>query len=345
MNGPFVSIIVPVFNVEKYIEECIASIASQTYKNIELVLVDDRGIDNSIEIAVRYLERKSNDIHYRIIRHSYNRGIAAARNSGVASVHNGFILFVDSDDYLASSDVVERLVKRQIETDADVVTANSTMFDDVTGKIYNVVDADYTDAFYENREKEPCIKLGGVAWNKLIRTDFIKHNDLYFDEGIVFEDITWVYKVSCSSPRIATMSDKLYMYRYRQGSIMNTLTERHILSKIQLPILCYEWLYTHSTLKKAFAAEKIEDMKQGAYYALQSTGNEALFPDLYQLYKDKIGKRIIDLSNFRLSLKVLLSYFPKPIFLALTKLRSKKAIKEYRQLDLDKTIFEKICHQ
>lgn len=345
MNEPLVSIIVPVYNVEKYIKQCVASIASQTYKNIELVLVDDRGNDNSIELAERYLESKSPNLNYRIVRHSHNKGIAAARNSGIDTVNNGFILFIDSDDYLANSEAVERLVNRQKETNADLVTANSIMFDDITNKIYTVVDADYSDAFYENKDKDPSVKLGGVAWNKLIRADFIKHNDLYFDEGIVFEDIIWVYKVTCCSPRIATMSDKLYMYRYRQGSIMNTLTKRHILSKIQLPILCHEWLNNHPTQKKAYAAEKLEDMKQGGYSALLSTGNEELFPDLYELYKQSIGEQAIHLSNIRSSLKVVLSKFPKPLYLSITKLRNKKAIREYYQLKLDNTIFKQICHR
>lgn len=119
-----VSICVPVYGVEKYIERCAKSLFGQTYMNIEYVFVDDCTKDHSMEIllqtASRYPERKS---RIKIIRHEHNRGLAAARNTAIAAATGCFIMHVDSDDWI-EPDAVEQLVKMQMETNADYVMAN-----------------------------------------------------------------------------------------------------------------------------------------------------------------------------------------------------------------------------
>ena len=118
----FVSILVPIYNVDKYIERCMRSIFEQTYRDIEYIFVDDCATDNSIEILQNviqeYPDRKE---HIRIISHEKNRGLAAARNTSVNNCQTDFLMHVDSDDYLEKN-AVELLVNKQKETNADIVS-------------------------------------------------------------------------------------------------------------------------------------------------------------------------------------------------------------------------------
>ena len=119
-----VSILVPIYGVEKYIERCAVSLFEQTYKNIEYIFVDDCGTDNSIgilkDVIDRYPCRKEQT---RIIRHTRNRGLAAARNTAVKEATGEFICHVDSDDWVDQT-LIEQLVSKQIENDADIVSVN-----------------------------------------------------------------------------------------------------------------------------------------------------------------------------------------------------------------------------
>ena len=121
MRLPLVSILIPVYQVEDYIERCARSAFEQTYQNLEFVFVDDGSTDSSIYV----LKSVINDYpdlkdHIRIIRHPENRGLAAARNTAIKSCHGDFVMHVDSDDWL-EPDAAELLVRRQQETEADII--------------------------------------------------------------------------------------------------------------------------------------------------------------------------------------------------------------------------------
>lgn len=297
MKPKNVAVVVPVYNVENYIRQCLESVLAQSYEDVELILVDDCGGDKSMEIAAEIKDSYKGKKRITIVTREKNGGLAAARNSGVAAARNSgvpFIYFLDSDDYLRHTDAIAKLVARQEETQADLVTANSMMFDDKTGQVYQVVDKDYEKGFHANQGSTPDLRLGGVAWNKLIRSDFIAANDLMFDEGVVWEDTVWVFKLMCSSPSIATLADRTYAYRFRQGSIMNTMTYNHIFSRAMLPLLAFKWLRKHGTSKRKYALDAIEDMKHGAMVALHKLGHDELGKQLLGLYKQNLtfDKRI-----------------------------------------------------
>ena len=119
-----VSIIVPVYNVEQYIERCAVSLFEQTYSNIEYVFVNDCSTDNSIDVLHRVLERYADrEPHTKMINHQVNRGVAAARNTGIKNCTGDFICQVDPDDFLGKN-AIELLLKKQAETGADIVTGN-----------------------------------------------------------------------------------------------------------------------------------------------------------------------------------------------------------------------------
>lgn len=127
MNLPKVSIIVPVFNVEKYIERCAVSLFEQTYSNIEYVFVNDCSSDQSIDVLNQVIGRYSDRAdHTRIIDHQVNRGVAAARNSGLDRCTGEFVCQIDPDDYI-ERDAVESLLSRQEQYDSDIVTGQMVM--------------------------------------------------------------------------------------------------------------------------------------------------------------------------------------------------------------------------
>lgn len=314
-----VSIIMPVYNVEKYVADSLNSLLNQTYDDMEIIIVDDCGTDGSMAIVNKISSDYKGDKKVVVVSDDINKGLSAARNRGISAARGEFIFFIDSDDYLCDNEAIDKLVKRQRETDADVVVANSIMFDDITGKIYKTVDKDYIDGFYANQGETPDLLIGGTVWNKLVNTNFLKEHDLYFDEGIVFEDTAWIFKLMCSSPRIAAMSDKLYRYRCRGGSILNTLKQHHIISRALLPIVCYKWLQRHPTSKKTYSAIAIEDMKLGCAISLINTDNETLIKPVFGIYKKQINPINSDKLTFNQFIKLSLSKLPNQIYLTLIK--------------------------
>lgn len=182
-SSPLVSILVPVYNVEQYIERCARSIFEQTYDNLEYIFVDDCSPDKSIQVVkivlAKFPHRKS---QVKIIHHGKNRGLPAARNSLIENVSGDYVFFVDSDDSVEPN-AVELLIKRQQETDADIVTARA---------YFHLPDCtvEYPDGGWQIVDKKTAIKkllhqgLSHSLWRRLIRTSLFRENDLRWREGV-----------------------------------------------------------------------------------------------------------------------------------------------------------------
>lgn len=221
MENYLVSILVPVYNVEKYIARCAISLFEQTYDNIEYIFVDDCGTDDSIKVLNNVIGRYPNRRNYiRIVKHQYNRGLAAARNTAVEEASGDFLLHVDSDDWL-KTDAVEKLVKKQQEDDYDIVLFEMNQF--FTFGIIPNYRLSVKDA------RELCLKqlsreISSYVWAEFIRRSLYIDNDIKCIEGLnMGED----YSVS---PRLAYFANKVVMlheplYQY------NRLTESSYTAK------------------------------------------------------------------------------------------------------------------
>ena len=178
-----ISVIVPVYNVEKYIRQCLESIINQTYKNLEIIIVNDGTRDNSMKIVEEYLS----DERIKVINKE-NGGLASARNRGIEEVTGEYISFVDSDDYLKTS-MYEILIKNL--SNEDIVVFNYARVDDKTNKIQR---EKYLDtSFLDNisiEKKYLYSELENVCWNKLYKTEYIRKNKFKFLE-ILYEDAVW----------------------------------------------------------------------------------------------------------------------------------------------------------
>lgn len=207
----FVSILVPVYGVEKYIERCARSLFEQTYLNIEYVFVDDCTPDRSIEVLQRvmedYPERKP---FVRIIHHDRNRGLAAARNTGVENCQTPFLIHVDGDDWVEKT-LVEECVKCQIESEADIVTSDYYIVKKDKQTTY--VDTDMEDAKTMMEDILYGRKIGSRIWGRLIRTSLYKDNGVSIKEGANFaEDIAGMIQLLFFAKKHCHLNIPLYYY-------------------------------------------------------------------------------------------------------------------------------------
>lgn len=224
-----ISIVVPVYNCEKYLEECLESLCSQTYKNIEIICVDDGSTDSSVDLLQSIAEK---DSRVKILSQK-NAGAGAARNYGLSVAQGKYIYFFDADD-IAVNNLLEFAYNRAQETDADIVAFNGYTFtnDDIsTKKIkpgYNKnVLGDSSCVFsYKDYPENIMSIVNVVPWNKLIRTDFIKENNIRFEEISSTNDITFSAVCAATAKKIALVDKQLMYYRLgHSGTISSTKTK------------------------------------------------------------------------------------------------------------------------
>lgn len=222
MYNPKVSIVVPVYNVSQYIVKCLDSIWGQTYQNIELILVDDCGSDDSMTIVHNYLANHASIDAY-IISHQKNRGLSAARNSGMAKASGDYIYFLDSDDSI-TPDCIEALVKPLNNKKHDVVVGDYQYSNDEKSdlKLQNVelVGQQILDSYANGLWYV-------MAWNKLCRKDFLSDNNLTFEEGYLHEDVIWNFKLACKAQSMYAINKVTYHYLVRSSSIMTSMSIEH----------------------------------------------------------------------------------------------------------------------
>ena len=214
MNDELISIIVPVYNVEQYLEKCVKSIIAQTYKNIEIILVDDGAKDNSGKMCD---ELALLDERIKVI-HKQNGGLSDARNHGMKIATGEYIGFVDSDDYIAE-DMFETLYKTIKENEADISIVS--FYEMYKGRLIGVRDSGNLEIMNkEEAMKELLIdtKIQSYAWNKLFKRDLF--SDLQFPTGKNFEDIATTLLLFEKCDKVALLEVPKYYYLRRDDSIV-----------------------------------------------------------------------------------------------------------------------------
>lgn len=225
------SVIIPVYNVEQYIGQCVNSVLNQCFDDYEIILVDDGSTDASGRICDRFSNANSNVV----VIHKKNGGLSDARNHGVRKAKGDYILFVDSDDYISENSLCQINECISANKYPDIVClecvkflANSStvipMNDGVSEKINSLRE----DELYEYIAH--LNKLPGSACTKAINTDFFVNNDLFFEVGRLSEDLEWATRLFINAKRIAYCSAPYYNYRQsREGSISATANEKNMM--------------------------------------------------------------------------------------------------------------------
>lgn len=309
------SIVVPVYNVELYLAECLDSILNQDFCSMEVICVEDCSTDKSLQVLRKYEERD----RIRVIRHEKNKGLSEARNTGINHAKGEYILFVDSDDVLAHN-AIAKLYDVIKEQQFDVVYFDYRKFVKIENGYEEVL---HPHPYYTNEicdgKKYFCQsvahgKLDSVVWRQLFRRNFLIDNNLSFKEGILHEDELFSFKASMKAKKIRNLDEVLYYYRQRQNSIMNVKNEKHMCSLfiILLEILVYwktnafssevsecigvYWksLYDTYLLYKAYVNNdvslEIGDVVDRSVYQIVTAQQGRKWLDVSELPLDEIGK-------------------------------------------------------
>ena len=253
-----VSIIIPVYNVEKYLDKCIASVVNQTYTNLEIILIDDGSPDNCPTICDQW---QAKDSRITVI-HQQNGGLSIARNEGLKLATGEYIGFVDSDDWI-EPDMVELLLTALLETDADIAVCNYQLESEGSKAIRKIA-VSSERKLYSNEEVLIIIIIGGsfittVVWNKLYRKNVL--SNIKFPEGKIHEDNLWTPQVVGNSKRIVYIEDSLYHYVIRKESLahdallkLKRLHDEHEMIERRI-----EYIRDHYPALEKYALLKLQD--------------------------------------------------------------------------------------
>ena len=262
-----ISVIIPVYKVEKYIRRCLESIIVQECVNfnIECLIIDDCTPDNSMAIAQDVINSyDGTSIRFIIIHHEKNLGLSAARNTGIRASTGDFLFFIDSDD-----DILENTFKTFMRyfrdyPSADVIMGNSLWTEQKELYHIHVTNNYKSPLLIENKQTILLYalrrKIERTAWNKLIRRKLVIDFDLFFDNGLIYEDITWSYRLFSCVSSILLVPELTYMYEYNPSSIVHTPSER-LYQKVRSFALISDYLLNNPPIidgkKKFFTAHRL----------------------------------------------------------------------------------------
>lgn len=291
-----VSVIIPVYNVEAYIEECLRSVMAQTYTNYECVIVDDCGQDSSIKVAERMIDGYEGPASFRIIHREQNGGLSAARNSGIREAVGDYLYFLDSDDSIFPHTLAVLVALTEKYPGVDMVQGNCEKAPNGRWSPHYVADKfpEYIDNHVEASNTMLDLKYPITAWNRLIRSDFIRHNALCFSVGYIHEDIIWLWDIQKVIKTIAFAYIDTYWYRTDNSSSIMSLSDK------SQSMICYLRIYEYlvKTLERneevPFAFSVFNPIRKMKYWDIVSDK---------KLVISQLNKSIIELR------KVSVSYF------------------------------------
>lgn len=230
-----ISIIVPVYNVEPYLNQCLDSIINQTYKDIEIILIDDGSSDHCGEICEKYAKE---DPRIRVF-HTVNNGLSAARNLGLKETRGEFVGFVDSDDWIEPN-MYEVLHEKAFEFNADICECNFWFGTSPSNYI------DLEDTVYRANESLTALfnnRICHVVWNKIYKKELF--DSVSFPEGRNIEDISIMHLLIGKTDTVVTISDKKYHYRQRADSIRYTYSASNLIDYADAFLERYKFYKQH----------------------------------------------------------------------------------------------------
>lgn len=244
---PKVSVIVPCYNVSQYIDMCLDSLVNQTLKDIEIICVDDCGTDDTMDTVRKYA---ANDKRIKIVKNKQNSGLSESRNNGIRHSSAEYIMCCDSDDFYAP-DMCAKMYDAITSENADIGICGTNVIYEADHHMQKSDEGYFTirhngtvDFSSSDFSKYPV-----CAWNKIYRRDIIFEHDVWFPRGLKYED-EFFFPAYCSYvKRAALVSDKLYQYRRRAGSIMNQTFRRVAkcnMDYIKIAIAWHDWAVSHN---------------------------------------------------------------------------------------------------
>lgn len=273
MDENRVSVIIPVYNTEKYLEKCLDSVAGQSYKNMEIILVDDGSQDGSPEICNRY----ATDDPRILVIHQSNGGLSHARNVGMQKATGEFIMFIDSDDYWRDDSVVQKLMDRVKLTHADVTSFSFAKFEEGKDALTSYFKMNRSMPLHLSRDDQLAfLSEHGLyiasAWNKLIRRSLL-NEDMQFHEGVYSEDIDWCARLLIKAKNSDYIHDVLYCYRQHNTSISHSITNKKCLDLANGILACMS-LIEQTNGASGVALKSYTAFQYGTFFIVQAQSEQ-----------------------------------------------------------------------
>lgn len=221
-----ISIIIPIYNSKHFFEKCINSVLTQSYKNIEIIIVDDGSNDKNVLNTLNLIS----DSRVKYIQQEH-KGVSAARNTGLSNATGEYILFLDSDDYLESNACETLINTVNLNQNADIIFFNFRFHKNNLNKVFYYQNLNVKKMLLNvlpfNKVSNNILELNYVVWNKLYKTDFIKENQLVFIEGCnLCEDMLFVLELFSKNPKVSLIYDVLYNYTIRDDSLSSIASQK-----------------------------------------------------------------------------------------------------------------------
>lgn len=252
----FFSVIVPVYNVEKYLKECVDSILSQTFKDFELILVNDGSKDSSPAICDEYAEK---DSRVKVI-HKENGGLSDARNVGTKSAEGKYVIYIDSDDYVRENDFLQSIYDKA-KNGTEIICYKFSKYFENTNTFgscqFKFPELNETDTLAEKINK--IVKSDAFycsAWSKSIKLSLLKENNIEFEKGLLGEDQEWYYHVLLVAQSIDGIDKDYIVYRQRANSITSSWKIKNL----------KDCIYLIEKWNKGIAEANISDEYKNALY-------------------------------------------------------------------------------
>ena len=275
MRKPKISVIVPIYNVEPYIDECMRSLVTQTLHDIEIVCVDDCGTDKSMDIVRKYADT---DNRIKIIRNKQNSGIAATRNVGLDNSDAEYIMFCDPDDWF-DVNMCKKMYDTITRDKTDIVMCGANIFyeSDVSHKKSDngYLRVKHSGVF--DVTEYMTYTTPGVLWNKIFKRSIISEHGIRFPDGLKYEDVCFFNMYMLWAKKMSFITDKLYNYRRRAGSIMNQTFQQksinHAIDGMGTATWYYNYIKSHGLLdsKKIYFWRNV--FINNFYFALDNASN------------------------------------------------------------------------
>lgn len=309
-----VTISIPLFKCEEFLERCLDSVRLQTYQNIEVSLINDQTPDNSVEIAENYIQKYQLE-NWKIIHLDENSGLSVVRNKGIDTANGKYLFFLDSDDEITKN-CIESLVKVADETAAELTVSQIECVQQKTnqksfclGKMKNFESIIGNDQVFKRFVNK---RINSSAVNKLFLVDFYRKNTIYFVPGLFAQDELWTFHSCLKLNRVAFSQHITYYYYLHQNSVIHNRTKRNF----------DNWFTIGKEIDKVYKVEKSTERKNLILQYLinfktitllmnwKAQKDEALWKESYKNYKSLSSLGIFDYLNSKIS-----SHYKKQNFL------------------------------
>lgn len=322
-HNPLISLIIPVYKVEKFLDKCVDSILQQKFTDFELILVDDGSPDNCPAMCDDFTRK---DTRIKAV-HKVNGGISDARNAGIAIAQGDFIMFMDGDDYLEGSSFLDKLTERIKSNNADVTIYGTKNLNYITGE-EDVIRSKYDiSALRSNRDDAirslfKSRQFPRTAWVIAVRKKLITQNQLYFVKGIKSEDVDWLINVFLHAQSFDAVNDAFYIYVINRPEAVTLFVDTknvkgifHSLNR-WMPVLIADKNPVNKLLLSYLATQYIISLL--GFAQLSENDKRKLMPEMRKYRsvlkysantRTLISKTVVDLLGIRAGSRVLLNIY------------------------------------